>query len=140
MKNEDLSTKGKSVKKQASQTDPRIQVLRNIFRNYHAFMALYEDSLISEITAPDGTTFSLWDIKELYRIAVDTTLLPFRQRQAIELFLVLNMSEADVAVSMGIKCSNPTGMYASSGLVHLLSEIDAGNVINPWLNDKEETG
>jgi hypothetical protein len=113
-------------------TDPRIQVLRNLFRHLHAFRALYETDGVSEITDPDGVRWSLWDLEELYRVAVKTTMLPFRQRQAIELFLVLNLSEDTVATLMSIRASNPIGMYATSGLTRLLQEMDAGNVINPW--------
>ena len=118
-----------------SKTDSRIQVLRNIFRNLHAFRAVYEDTGVSEITDPDGVAWSLWDVEELYEIAVKSPLLPLRQRQAIELFLVLNMPEDRVAEVMQIKVSNPVGMYATSGLTHLLREMDAGKILNPWIDN-----
>lgn len=117
---------------EAKKSDPRVQVLRQLFRNLHAFRALNETDGIFELRDPDGITWSLWDLEELYRIAVHTDLLPLRQRQAIELFLVLNMPEDKVAETLGIKKSNPVGMYATSGVVRLLKEIDAGNIINPW--------
>lgn len=120
----------------AKKTDERVQTLRSLFRNLHAFRAVYETECVSEITGPDGIVWSLWDLEELYRVAVKTDLLPHRQRQAIEMFLVLNMSEADVAKAMNIKVSNPIGMYASSGLVTLLQEIDEGKVVNPWAEEK----
>jgi DNA-directed RNA polymerase specialized sigma24 family protein len=119
----------------SKKTDPRVQTLRSLFRNLHAFRALYETDGIQELTGPDGVVWSLWDLEELYRAAVNTDMLPSRQRQAIEMFLVLNMSEADVATKMQIRASNPIGMYASSGLVHLLAEMDAGHVINPWIDN-----
>ena len=118
----------------SKKTDPRVQTLRNLFRNLHAFKAVYETDGVSQITDPEGVVWVLWDLEELYRVAVKTDILPVRQRQAIEMFLVLNMSEADVAQVMGIRASNPIGMYATSGLVHLLSEIDAGRVLNPWID------
>ena len=118
-------------------TDPRIQELRSLFRNLHAFRAAYETDGISQITGPDGVVWVLWDLEELYRVAVHTDLLPLRQRQAIEMFLVLNMSEADVAEKMDIKASNPVGMYGTSGLVRLLAEIDKGTVINPWADSED---
>jgi DNA-directed RNA polymerase specialized sigma24 family protein len=118
----------------AKKTDARVQTLRSLLRHLHAFRACYETDGVSELKGPDGVIWSLWDLEKLYRTAVQTDLLPFRQRQAIEMFLVLNMSEADVAERMGIKQSNPVGMYATSGLVHLLSEMDQGNVINPWID------
>lgn len=117
---------------EAKKSDPRVQQLRQLFRHLHAFRAVYETDNVSEIRDPDGITWSLWDLEELYRVAVNTDLLPLRQRQAIELFLVLNMPEDKVAEIMGIKRSNPCGMYASSGLVRLLKEMDAGMIINPW--------
>lgn len=113
-------------------SDPRVQTLRQLFRNLHAFRAIYETDNVAEIKDPDGITWSLWDLEELYRVAVKTDLLPMRQRQAIELFLVLNMPEDKVAELLGIKRSNPCGMYATSGLVRLLKEMDLGNITNPW--------
>jgi DNA-directed RNA polymerase specialized sigma24 family protein len=128
-------TPKKKVSKPKAKPDIRIQILRNIFRNLHAFRAAYEDSGVSEIVDPEGIRWSLWDLNTLYDIAVNTTLLPLRQRQAIELFLVLNLPEDKVAEIMGIKISNPVGMYATSGLTHLLREMDAGKIINPWEDD-----
>lgn len=116
----------------AKKSDPRVQTLRQLFRNLHAFRAIYETDNVEEIKDPDGITWSLWDLEELYRVSVKTDLLPMRQRQAIELFLVLNMPEDKVAELLGIKKSNPCGMYATSGLVRLLKEMDSGNVVNPW--------
>lgn len=130
----DGKSKVKPKKANTTKTDPRIQTLRDIFRNLHAFRACYEDSGVSEIKDPDGVVWSLWDLETLYHIAVQTDLLPLRQRQAIELFLVLNMPEDRVAEVMQIKVSNPVGMYATTGLSHLLKEMDEGNIINPWLD------
>lgn len=116
-------------------TDPRVNQLRMIFRNLHAFRSEYEASGLQEITGPDGVTWSLWDLEKLYNVAVKTNLLPLRQRQSIELFLVLNLPESEVAIRMGILPSNPVGMYASSGLVKLLREMDTGNIPSPWKNE-----
>lgn len=124
------------MKDSAKKADPRVQMLRSFFRNLHAFRAIYETDNVTEIRDPDGITWSIWDLEELYRVAVKTDLLPFRQRQAIELFLVLNMPEDEVAKALGIKASNPVGMYATSGLVHLLKAIDEGKIRSPW----EQTG
>lgn len=114
-----------------------MKTLRNIFRNLYAFRAVYETDGISEITGPDGVTWSLWDIEELRRIAVETDLLPPRARQAIELFLVMNMSESDVAEMMSLKASNPIGMYATAGLVRLLERIDQGLIFDPWADNSK---
>jgi len=116
----------------SKKADPRVQQLRSFFRNLHAFRAVFESDNVAEIRDPDGITWSIWDLEELYRVAVKTDLLPFRQRQAIELFLVLNMPEDKVAEALGIKASNPVGMYATSGLVHLLKAIDDNKVRSPW--------
>lgn len=121
-----------------SKTDPRVQVLRNMLRNLLAWRAAYETSGTDTITGPDGNTWVLWDLEELYRIAVHTSLLPTRARQAIELFLVQNQSEADVAKIMRIKSSNPTGMYATSGIVRLIEEMDKGNIPNIWTDNSKD--
>ena len=132
------TSKAKPTKAKKPLTDPRIQTLRNIFRNLHAFRATYEDAGVSEIVDPEGVRWSLWDLEELYRVAVKTSLLPLRQRQAIELFLVLNMPEDRVAEVMQIKISNPVGMYATSGITHLLREMDAGKIPNPWADNSRD--
>lgn len=119
--------------KAKTKTDPRIQELRSLFRNLHAFRALYETDGISEVTGPGGHSWSLWDLEHLYTIAVKTDLLPLRQRQAIEMCLVMNMPEDEVSEHMHILKSNPVSMYATSGLHHLLREIDAGHLFNPWI-------
>lgn len=116
----------------SAKSDPRVQTLRQMFRHLHAFRAVYETDNVAEIRDPDGITWSLWDLEDLYQVAVHSDLLPLRQRQAIELFLVLNMPEDKVAEALSIKSSNPVGMYATSGLVRLLKEMDAGNIQNPW--------
>lgn len=117
-------------------SDPRVQTLRQLFRHLHAFRAIFESDNVSEIRDPDGITWSIWDLEQLYEVAVNTDLLPLRQRQAIELFLVLNMPEDKVAEALSIKSSNPVGMYATSGLVRLLKEMDLGHIINPWAQEE----
>lgn len=120
-----------AVKK--SKTDPRVETLRQVLRNLIAFRALYETDGVSELVDPDdGNTWSLWDLETFYETAVRSDILPLRQRQAIEFFLVRNMPEDKVAGLMGIKASNPIGMYATSGLSHILRLMDAGEVINLW--------
>lgn len=118
--------KPKVIKK----NDPRINVLRSLLRNLINFRILYESDNIDELRDQTGRSWSLWDLEDLYKVAVTTDSLPLRQRQAIELFLVQNLSEDRVAELMGIKKSNPCGMYASSGLVKLLKMMDDGSIPN----------
>jgi hypothetical protein len=62
--------------------------------------------------------------------------LPDRQRQAIELFLILNKPEDEVALSMGLAPTNPIGMYATAGLTRLLRMIDEGML--PRFHDDDQ--
>jgi hypothetical protein len=111
--------------------------MRKLFRFYLQFKSLYESDGQCEITAPNGSVWSLFDIQYLYKIAMrrptgnkeyDKThpCLPIRQQQAIELFLILNMPEDQVAVIMGLSPTNPIGMYATSGITKLLKFLDEG--------------
>lgn len=120
-----------------SRTDPRVNSLRLLFRHLHAFRSYYESDGISEIVAPNGVSWSLFDIEYLYQIAMRQPTgakpydrahpcLPIRQQQAIELFLVLNLPEKEAAIRMGLSPNNPVGMYATSGLTRLLRLMDTG--------------
>lgn len=120
-----------------SRTDPRVNSLRLLFRNLLAFQSLYESEGISEITAPNGSNWSYFDLCYLYDAAMrrpcgdkdfdrEHPCLPLRQQQAIELFLVLNFPEDKAAEIMGLSRTNPIGMYATSGLTRLLRLMDTG--------------
>lgn len=91
-------------------------MLRELFRNYAAFYALYEAEGIEVIVGPDGVEVCLWDIKALVD-RVDG--LPLRMRQAINLMLLQGMREDEAAATMGCP-GNPVGMYATEGLRRLL--------------------
>ena len=108
-----------------------------LFRCLHQFRSLFESEGIDEITAPNGTVWSLFDIEYLYAAAMrrptgkkdfdrEHPCLPIRQQQAIELFLVLNQPEEEAAEIMGLSRTNPIGMYATSGLTKLLKLLDEG--------------
>jgi hypothetical protein len=123
----------------ASRTDPRVNTLRVLFRHLHQFRSLFESEGICEITAPNGTIWSLLDIEYLYTAAMRRPTgvkefdrahpcLPLRQQQAIELFLVLNKPEDKAAEIMGLSHTNPVGMYATSGLTKLLKLLDEGHL------------
>jgi hypothetical protein len=120
-------------------TDPRVNSLRLLFRSLRMFESVHESDGVIEITAPNGAVWNLFDIQYLYHVAMRRPTgdrgfdrhhptLPLRQQQAIELFLVLNMPEDEAAVIMGLKKTNPVGMYATAGLHKLLRFHDEGRL------------
>lgn len=106
--------------------DLTVDVLRNLFRYLAPFRALYEDGGPDILVAPGGEEWSLWDIE--YLLGVVHHDLPPRQAQAIELFLVCNMREADVAEAMGVSRTNPIGMYATAGLERIIIWVNEGRL------------
>jgi hypothetical protein len=123
----------------ASRTDTRVNTLRVLFRCLHQFRSLFESDGVNQITAPNGSCWSLLDIEYLYAAAMRQPCgdkdwdrahptLPKRQQQAIELFLVLNKPEDQAAEIMGLSRTNPIGMYATSGLTKLLRMLDEGHL------------
>jgi DNA-directed RNA polymerase specialized sigma24 family protein len=100
-----------------------VRTLRELFRNLKQWRSLYESEQLDTIASPDGDEYCLWDIESLYG-QIDT--LPKRQYQAIELYLVQNMKEAEAAVKMGVSATNPIGIYASVGLQKLINMAEAG--------------
>ena len=102
-----------------------VTVLRELFRNLQEWDSLYQSEGIDTITGDDGQSYSLWDLKYLYG---HLGKLPKRQHQAIELYLVQNMREADAAVVMGVSATNPIGIYATVGLKKLIGMIEAGEL------------
>lgn len=105
-----------------------VDLLRSLFRNLAAFQSLYESEGVDTVTDPDGNEWSLWDIKYVYEWSLST--LPKRQAQAVEYFLYLNLRESDVAKLMGLKPTNPIGMYATSGLQKVVYSIQEGDLPN----------
>lgn len=95
-----------------------VELLRSLFKNLEQFRAYNEDRGLDHITGPDGVVWSIWDIERLYEAS--QRMLSPRQAQAIRLFLVHGMFEADAAEMMGVSRSNPIGMYATDGLVRLI--------------------
>lgn len=122
-----------------SQTDPRVNSIRLLFRWLLPLRSLAESEGLCEITAPNGSVWSLWDVEYLYAEAMRRPTghkgfdrchptLPLRQQQAIELFLVLNKPEDEAAEIMGLSRTNPIGMYATSGISKLLRFLDEGRL------------
>lgn len=102
-----------------------VAVLRELLRNLQAFQALREEHNITEITGPDGTIYSIFDIEYLYD---SRTRLSPRQKQAIELFLYENIRERDVARMMGVAETNPIAIYATQGLIRLCEMARSGEL------------
>lgn len=107
----------------ATPADPEITELRELFKNLLDFRSLFQEYGIEEFPSSTGRMWSIWDLEYLYERCSELTL---RQRQAITLCLVHNMREKDVAAVMGVKESNPVGMYATLGLRRLLDMIERG--------------
>ena len=102
-----------------------VATLRELFRNLQAFQALRESYGTTEITAPDGSVYSVFDIEYLYGCRARLSL---RQRQAIEYFLYHNYRERDVARMMGVAETNPIAIYATQGLGRICGMISDGEL------------
>lgn len=105
--------------------NPRVSELRELFRNYLAFRAAYEEAGLETITAPSGREWSIWDLDYLRE---QFCRLTRPQQQAITLCLIHNLRERDAAVAMGVSPTNPVAMYATLGLQRLLDMVDAGEL------------
>jgi DNA-directed RNA polymerase specialized sigma24 family protein len=102
-----------------------VATLRELFRQLQQWRSIYESDGVDVIHGPAGEEYCLWDVdyleSQLYR-------LPKRQREAIILYLINNMREADAAVAMGVSATNPIGIYATVGLQKLVDMIDRGDL------------
>lgn len=104
-------------------SDPSIlevATLRSLFRHLQAFRVLHEDTGQDTLEFDAGRVVCLWDLEYLYS---QIHLLPERQCQAIEWFLVQDIKEADVAKLMGLK-PQPVAMYATEGLRKLIVMVE----------------
>ena len=100
-------------------------LLREVLRNLQSFRSVFEADGVDTLHGPDGFSISLWDIEYLVS---NLTLLPPRQRQAIQFCLIDNMKESDAAARMGVSRTNPVSMYAASGLAKIIGFIDDGKL------------
>lgn len=100
-----------------------VSTLRKLFKGLEQWRAFREDFSVDTFVY-EGREWHIMDIEMLYRAS--QTLLAPRQAQAIELHLVGNLREADVARLMGISPTNPIGMYATDGLKHIVAMIEEG--------------
>jgi hypothetical protein len=105
-----------------SSGDLTVDLLRSLFKNLQQFRAYHEDAGLEVITGPGGVQWSIWDVEALYEAS--QSMLSPRQAQAIRMFLVEGMFEADAAERMGVSRTNPIGMYAADGLVRLITLVD----------------
>jgi hypothetical protein len=97
-----------------------------MLRNLQHWSALHEAHEVGDtLVAADRQSYCLWDIQVFYE---RRTVLPERQRSALELCLFENYTEADAATKMGIARTNPVAMYAPVGLARLLSLAMAGEM------------
>lgn len=101
-----------------------VGVLREAFRNLQHFRSVFETDGVDTIVGPEGIEICLWDLEYLYSEV--PKVLPLRQSQAIEFFLVRNLKESVVAEMMGISPNNPIGSYATAGLEKLIRLINEG--------------
>ena len=81
------------------------------------FEALFHAEGIDTVTGPDGTEYSVLDLRRLYGIRHEV-LSPQRAR-AIEMFLYKDMREQDAALAMGLSRETPVAIYATQGLKQL---------------------
>jgi predicted DNA-binding protein (UPF0251 family) len=111
-------------------------VLRVLLKNLVAFRSLFEAEGVDTIYGPDGVAYSLHDLEYLYSQRVH---LSDRQRQAIELFLVQNLKEKDVARWMGVSESTPVAQYATDGMKKIIKLVDEGK-LNRFRWERDEDG
>lgn len=102
-----------------------VDTLRRLFKHLLDFRNLVEETGTDEITW-EGEVWVYHDLVYLYEAS--QAGLPRRQAESIRFFLVGQMREEDVAVLMGLKPTNPIGMYATTGLARLVSWIDEGQL------------
>jgi hypothetical protein len=94
-----------------------VDLLRSLFRNLAAWRSILESDGVDTLHSSEGS-FNIEDIEWLY--ASSQKILPIRQRQAIRLCLLNNLTEEDAARIMKIDLNNPVAMYATSGLETLI--------------------
>lgn len=104
-----------------------VDTLRRLFRNLEDFHILVQETGIYVIPGEvEGEEWSYFDLRYLFDES--QIRLPVRQAQAIRFFLVGQQREEDVAVMMGLKPTNPIGMYATTGLTRIVSWIEEGEL------------
>lgn len=93
------------------------RVLRELFRNLQAFEELFRSEGIDTLKGPDGSNYSIFDLRRLYDIRRE--VLSVQRARAIEFFLYCDMREQDAAEAMGLSRETPVAIYATQGLKQL---------------------
>jgi hypothetical protein len=108
------------------------KILRELLRHLQEFEALFQSEGTDTITGPDGTVYSLFDLRRLYEMRAD--LLSPQRARAIEYFLYRDMREQDAAVAMGLQPDTPVAIYATQGLKTLAATWEVGSI---WRGEPE---
>lgn len=95
-----------------------------MFRHLQEFEALFESEGIDALIGPDGTIYSIFDLRRLYDKRYE--LLTLQRARAIEFFLYLDLREQDAAEAMGLSRETPVAIYATQGLRQLAAVWDEG--------------
>lgn len=104
--------------------DPRVGVIREIFRHIEAWRALYEIYGTDTLPTDHGT----WTLQEIEALISDgVPLLSWNQRMAITLYLLDGNLESEAAEMMGVPGS-PIGRDATNGIKRLLAMLDSGEL------------
>jgi predicted DNA-binding protein (UPF0251 family) len=101
-------------------------VLRELIRHLQGFEALFQTEGIDTVTGPDGTEYSVIDLRRIYDIRYE--LLSPQRARAIEMFLYEDMREQDAALAMGLSRETPVAIYATQGLKQLAAAWTDGTV------------
>jgi hypothetical protein len=76
------------------------------------------------ITAPDGTQYSVLDLRAMY--ASRASVLPPLRARAIEMLLYRDMREPDAAAAVGLPSGTLIAACADEGLEQLLAAWEGG--------------
>jgi DNA-directed RNA polymerase specialized sigma24 family protein len=90
------------------------KALRQVLRGFPYFRVLHEEHGITDVADRDGVVWNYHDLV-LLRHRLGEMVSP-RQHQAIELGVVEDLSEDDLADLMGLKVDSSAFMYVTAGL------------------------
>lgn len=107
------------------------RVLRELFRHLQEFEVLFQTEGVDALNGPDGTSYSIFDLRKLYDIRNE--LLSPQRARAIEYFLYRDMREQDAAAAMGLSRETPVAIYATQGLKQLAAAWSEGIL---WRRDE----
>lgn len=116
-----------------------VNIHKELLRNLRHWRALYETGEVDDIlTAGDGREYSLWDVdrfasaRHLQVVSgagkPPRRALAIRQAEAIEHFLLDNLTERESAIRMGISGNSPVAIYVTVGVSRLLGMAYRGEI------------